>query len=288
MAASCRSSALKKTKVVEMYFTDVNESYQLHLTPESCTCKAGAPLPYTTRIETPSQVWYDISEGKITGEEALFQHKFRVVGDFSLMLRFNDYFATPRREMKKYEKVPQKRSMLFMLLPWIAFWVTSPMGFSFGLYIPIMVSALIPLFSRRWKLTLYDTLSVFLVSVLSVLVMAGLDRPLLVSLSYGLFGLLWLGSLVTPIPLCAWYSSAAYGGDSAFGNPLFLRTNRILAAAWGGLYILTAIWTYFIMGTGLRHYIGLINNLCPALLGIFTIWFVGWHPPHYARGEIAR
>jgi hypothetical protein len=52
------------------------------------------------------------------------------------------------------------------------------------------------------------------------------------------------------------------------------------------LYILTAVWTYFIMGTDLRHYISLINHICPVALGIFTLWFVGWHPPHYARGKI--
>ncbi|MDR1862888.1 MAG: hypothetical protein LBQ67_03100, partial [Treponema sp.] len=45
-------------------------------------------------------------------------------------------------------------------------------------------------------------------------------------------------------------------------------------------------WTWFITGTDLRRYTSLINSLCPALLGIFTLWFVGWHPPHYARGAI--
>ncbi len=62
-------------------------------------------------------------------------------------------------------------------------------------------------------------------------------------------------------------------------------TNRILTAAWGILYLLTPIWTYFIMQTSAGSYVGAINSVLPALMGIFTAWFQKWYPKHVASGK---
>ena len=67
-------------------------------------------------------------------------------------------------------------------------------------------------------------------------------------------------------------------------NPIFMRTNRILTAAWGVLYLVTPIWTYFIMQTDAASYVGAINSILPALMGVFTAWFQKWYPRHIARG----
>lgn len=56
-------------------------------------------------------------------------------------------------------------------------------------------------------------------------------------------------------------------------------------AAWGILYLLTPIWTYFIMQTGAGSYVGAINSVLPALMGIFTAWFQKWYPKHVASGK---
>ena len=102
--------------------------------------------------------------------------------------------------------------------------------------------------------------------------------------SYGAFCLIWLAGAFTKTPLSAYYSAASYGGGRAFGNPLFMRTNRILTAVWAALYLVTPIWTYFLMGTRAAAYTGLINSVCPALLGLFTAWFQKWYPARWARG----
>ena len=102
--------------------------------------------------------------------------------------------------------------------------------------------------------------------------------------SYLLFGLIWTLSCFTKVPLTAHYSKNSYNGDAALRNPIFMRTNRILTAAWGILYLVTPIWTYFIMQTDAASLVGAINSILPALMGVFTAWFQKWYPRHIARG----
>ena len=100
-----------------------------------------------------------------------------------------------------------------------------------------------------------------------------------------LFGLMWCVSCFTKTPLTAHYSKNSYNGDAALRNPIFMKTNRILTAAWGILYLLTPIWTFFIMRTDAGSYVGAINSILPALMGIFTTWFQKWYPKHVASGK---
>ena len=92
------------------------------------------------------------------------------------------------------------------------------------------------------------------------------------------------GCKTREVPLTAHYSKNSYNGDAALRNPIFMRTNRILTAAWGILYLVTPIWTYFIMQTDAASLVGAINSVLPALMGAFTAWFQKWYPRHIARG----
>ena len=84
------------------------------------------------------------------------------------------------------------------------------------------------------------------------------------------------------------FRCVAGGSIACPDNPdvvlLFMRTNRILTAAWGVLYLITPIWTYFIMQTDAASLVGAINSVLPALMGVFTAWFQKWYPRHIARG----
>ena len=119
--------------------------------------------------------------------------------------------------------------------------------------------------------------------MLSILVLLFPDSTgILIPGAYLFFGLMWSLSCLAKIPLTAWYSMKDYNGDSALENPLFIRTNRILTLAWGVLYIITSIWTFFLMSTPMASYTAIINNIMPIVMGIFTAWFQKWYPPHYA------
>lgn len=86
-------NAYKKDIVLEMYFTDINKTYQLLLTKEKCILKTEDFLPYTTRIESTFELWKNISNGKVNGAEALIKRKYKVKGKFSILMKMDEYFG---------------------------------------------------------------------------------------------------------------------------------------------------------------------------------------------------
>lgn len=84
---------------------------------------------------------------------------------------------------------------------------------------------------------------------------------------------MWLLSCLTKEPLCAAYVKYNYHGDDALENPIFMKANRILAAGWGILYILIAIWSAFLLPAGYTALMQILNNTATVLMGIFTGWF---------------
>ncbi|MCJ7594850.1 MAG: SCP2 sterol-binding domain-containing protein, partial [Desulfobacterales bacterium] len=50
----------------------------------------------TLTIDTPFEVWMDIMTGKGDGQQMFMQQKYKVTGDFSLLLRMNQLFGKSR------------------------------------------------------------------------------------------------------------------------------------------------------------------------------------------------
>jgi len=277
----------EKDIVIEYNFTDIGKTYQLVLGKQKCVFKDTEFLPYTMRIETPFETWNEISQGKLDGKEALFQHKYAVKGDFSAIEYLTACFSTKSDTVKKAamqpHTQPHKRAMWLFILPFVAFWTAVPLFPNYGVYIALAVTAIMPLFYYKYKATVYDTLSVFCVVILSICVMCQFTLSLVVTLSYIVFGLLWLVSLFTRVPLCAWYSSNDWGDDEAFGNPLFILTNKIICIGWGVMYIVSALWTWWLTNSGLSPYTGLINSAVPLIMGVFTAVFSKKFPAYYAK-----
>lgn len=282
MAALYRPDGAER--VLEIHYTDIDKTYQILLTKEGSEVITEGFTPYTTRIETPYPVWCSISRGEISGQEALFQRCYKVLGDFSLMLNWDELFGASSLSKSCKEEPLRKTNMLILLLPWIVIWTSVAINSTIGSAISIAVAAFIPLFWLKFRPVVYEQISVQVVVILSLAVLFGLDIRLVVPVSYLCFGLMWIIGAFPKIPLTAHYSATNYGEDKAFANPLFISTNRILTTAWGVLYLVTPIWTYILMGTGFSPYIGLINSIFPALMGLFTAWFQKWYPARWARG----
>ena len=272
--------APKTEKTIEFFFTDINETYQLRVKGDKSLFIKDPPefTSYSLRIETPFEVWQDISIKKLDGKEALFQNKYCVLGDFSLMTSLMDGFS-----VRKNQTPQKKHSMIIFLLPYLAFWIFVPIFGNLGAYAAILISICIPFFKHFFRLSPYDTVGAFIVSTLSVAFLAGVSSQIIITLSYFIFGSLWLISLVNRVPLCAWYSSNGYGGDTAFDNPLFISTNRIITAVWGIMYLGVSVFTWFLMQSQYSSLTGLFNSIAPAINGIFTAVFVKWYPSHYAK-----
>lgn len=286
MAALYRKEAYPgKDLVLEMDYSDLGRRYQILLKQDGSEVLTDGFLPYTTKIETPYTVWLDISAGKISGAAAMMKKLYRVDGDFDLMLHWDDYFgAGETKEPKQTASTgTPKSNMLCMLLPWIAFWIGAPIHALYGSVAAIAVSVLVPLLFFRNRRTVYDAISCAAVTAFSILLLLFENKQLLVPLSYLAFGLMWLGSCLTKIPLTAHYSMNDYNGEKALENPLFVRTNLILTVLWGVLYVATSVWTFFLMRSRFSVYTAIVNNVLPVLMGIFTAWFQKWYPARYAR-----
>lgn len=279
--------------VLEMNYTDVKERYQIVLGQEGSTVLTAGFRAADTTVETPVQVWRAIAAGEISGSEALMRHQYRVKGDLGFLMDWDTYFAGAQSTSVSQEEekesagisAPSKPAGFSILLtPWIVFWVGAsihPLG---GGAVSLAACALVPLIFYRNRKTVYDVLSGGLVTCFSAALLLGAPVRLTLPLSYLSFGVMWTVSCFGRIPLTAYYSLNDYGGESALSNVLFIRTNRILTLAWGVLYLLTPIWTYFILGTGIGGWIGAVNSILPLLMGGFTVWFQKWYPAKVARG----
>ncbi len=292
MAALYSPAAWKgKDMVVEMCYTDVGKSYQIALQKDGHQVLTENFLPYTTKIETPITVWKAIAAGELNGAAAMMEKRYTVEGDFDLMLRWDEVFGMASVKESGQEKKEgkaagsgKKANMTLMLLPWMALWILLSIQPVWGGAAGIALSAALPLCGCRWRLTPFEGLTALGVTGPGLWALLGGPVRIILPLSYLIFGVMWTVTAFLPLPLSAYYSSGDYGGDEALENPLFLRTNRILTACWGVLYLLTPVWTYFLLDTSLGGFSGLINSAIPALMGIFTVWFQKWYPKHYAAG----
>lgn len=279
-----------KERVLEMHFTDLDHTYQIRLGRDGSEVVTDGSLSSTTRIDTPFAVWSAISRGEIGGAEALGKQMYTVSGDFSLMIDWDKFFgstsAVKETEKKPKNTIVQKNpSMMTMLIPWITFWISVSINPEEGALITLIVLAAVPFIMRNHKLVIWDQLSMVVVAILSAVadITGNGDNP--TNIGYLVFGLFWLLSCLTKEPLCAAYVKYNYGGESAHQNPLFMKTNYILAAAWGSLYVLTAVWTFLLRKAGFGNVLIIVNNLIPALMGIFTVWFEKWYPAWMAGGK---
>lgn len=275
--------------VLELAYTDVQETYQVVLQKDGQTVLTENFLPYTTRIETPLSVWEKIGRGELDGKQAMMEHLYRVAGDFQMMIQWDAYFGLGAGSGS--EDVPRsvpakKTNMTMMLLPWILIWVLLPLSGFWGGIAGILLCAALPFAFIKFRPTIFEYISGFSVSLISLLSILAFPMDILIPISYFLFGLMWATTVFLKTPLSAWYSMNGYGEESALDNPLFIRTNRILTACWGVLYLATPIWTYALLQTPIPYLTGLVNSALPAILGLFTRWFEKWYPTHYASMTI--
>lgn len=309
MAALYRKESWQEHDVVlDMNYTDIGKVYRITLGQKGSRVEVepedGFADSFTTRINTPFDVWRSIASGEIAGDEALMKHLYSVDGDFDLMMHWDDFFGAAssagagaggdnpnviegvngQGEGNSKSASEPKTNMLLLLIPWIVFWVVASINGFWGSLVSVAVCVLLPVLMHRTKATLYDQVSGLGVGACSVALLAGASPILVIPVSYLLFGLMWTVSCFLKVPLTAHYSKNGYNGEAALRNPIFMRTNRILTAAWGVLYLVTPIWTYFIIQTDAASYVGAINSVLPALMGVFTAWFQKWYPRYIARG----
>lgn len=291
MAALYKKDAYDgKDRVLEMCYTDLGTTYQILLGKDGSKVYTDGSLTATTRVDTPFEVWLSISRGEIEGSEALGRGMYSVTGDFSLMINWDRFFGSSGSDSGKAagdSREPEglkPPAMTTMLIPWIAFWIAVSINAGTGAVVTLAVTAFVPFLMKRHRFVIWDQISMAAVALLSAAANMTGNGNVTTNAGYLIFGLMWLGSCLTKEPLCAAYVKYNYGGGSALKNPIFMKTNYILAACWGILYVLTALWTWILRRMGLGYSLLVINNLVPVVMGIFTVWFEKWYPARVARG----
>jgi len=284
MAALYNSASYDgKDRVLEMVYTDCSKRYQILLGKDGSKVLTESFITPTTTIETPYPVWKAIAAGEISGEEAMMQQKYRVSGDFNLMIFWDKFFGSGEQK-ETVVAAAKPTNMALLLLPWIAFWVaTASLEIKAGAAMAVVLTALAPVIFMNNRMLIFDRISAAAVTVMAVMVLTGVPMTVILPLSYLGFGLLWTVKGFTRIPLTAYYSQNDYGGEGMLSNPLFIKTNRILTLCWGVLYLLMPIWTILLMSRDVS-WVGTVNSVLPAILSIFTIWFQKWYPAKVARG----
>ena len=276
-------------RVLEICYTDLGKTYRIKLGKDGAEVLTDESLRATTRIDTPFSVWLSLSRGEMRGDEALAKHLYTVSGDFSLMMNWDRYFGTEeqaedRKPVLKLVTEKKPPRMQNMLLAWIALWVAVSVEPKVGALITLGICAALPLITERYELCRYDRLSFALVAGLAIYAAVTGNGLQAVCAGYLAFGCLWLGSCFTKEPLCAAYVKYRYGKD-ALQNPIFMRTNYILAAAWGVVYIVIAIVSYFLSGKVPALVLSIAVQAIPILMGLFTAWFQNWYPARIAAGK---
>ncbi len=272
-----------KDVVLEMRYTDIGKAYQLLLGREGQQVLTENFKSPTTVIETPYSVWLSIAQGEISGEQAMMEGKYRVTGDFSLMIQWDRVFGGETAPEKPEKGSAGKTSML-NLMCWGALWGLCDLHPLYGPLGVIAVCALLGLALFKTRKTVYDVLSSAAVTLLACGALAGLGQETVTILSFFCFGAMWTVSCFFPVPLSAHYSVNDYGQAMA-ENRLFLKTNRIICAGWGILYLMIPVSMLVFGGTGLSWFSGLLLSGGSAAMGVFTLWFQRWYPAKVARGK---
>ncbi len=283
-----------RERVLQMNYTDVGHVYSIVLGQDGSRVTE-EELEFTTRINTPLSVWKSIAVGEISGTDAMMRHLYAVEGDFDLMVHWDDYFGVAGTSVADSAaagggsagagaQASSKTSWLALLLPWTVFWSAASMSTLWGSLATIAACAALPVVLRGSRRTIFDTLSSGVATLCAAALLAGVGDVVVLAASYVAFGALWLGSCFTRVPLTAHYSMNSYGGEKAWQNAVFIRTNLILTAAWGVLYLLQGSGAFVLAGMGATGGIALMSWLVPAVMGVFTAWFQKWYPARIARG----
>ena len=85
-------SAEVRSVVLEIYFTDLRNTFRLRMENGACSLDCDERQAFTTRIEIPFAEWKEIVGGRTGITQAFLEEKCKIMGDFDTILRIDDLF----------------------------------------------------------------------------------------------------------------------------------------------------------------------------------------------------
>lgn len=306
-AAVDPSSGPEETlKAVIQFQVTGNEpgNYYLRIAEGKCAAFEGTHPEPSLTIHTPSEVWLAISRGELSGTEGFMKKKYSIEGDMGLLMRLDQLFSTdaddapeptapvehlPNPLLEETEqRGPLKLGMHWLtvaFVPWIAYWVMIDIrGLSswVSIGIPLLVGLLLLGYRRAFgRPTWMEMGGPMYFALAGVVTLFGSDFFLAYGVAVGnlVMSGIWMGTLATAIPLTANYSKWSYPFPALWADAGFVRTNVILTAFWGVMFLLMSVAALAGHYSPAHHGLWVaIRNLLLVPAFAFTFWFQKWYP----------
>ncbi len=236
--------------------------YHLRIENGECYFHEGAAKEPTLTVITPSEVWMKISNGEMTGYEALMQELYTATGDLELLMKMGDLFKSADKVV--YEAPASQRPagpislpgmawMTVAFIPWIIHWSTFDIPnvshwISVGL--PLLLSALIvgyrlffsrpnPQFTNPQPPTFLEWggLGFFIISAgLALTGSEGYSKWGSIVSDVAMAGIWFSSLLLSKMPLSGEYSKWGFI-KAMWRNGMFIYPNAVISLVWGWQFI---------------------------------------------------
>ncbi len=226
--------------------------YHLHITQSECTFHTGPADEPTLAINTPSDVWLQVSRGELSGQDALMQGLYTASGDLSLLLKMNtlfnsaddaDFEAPASQRPAGPIPLPGMTWMTVAFIPWMIHWITFDIpGVSYWISVglPLLLSALIVGYRLAFdRPTWMEWGGLGFFALAGGLAIAGTEGYAHWGsiISSVVMGGLWFSSLLfSEMPLSAEYSKWSFV-KALWRNSMFLYPNAVISLMWGWQFI---------------------------------------------------
>ncbi|MBF8983167.1 NAD(P)H-dependent oxidoreductase [Lutibacter sp. B2] len=283
--------------ILEIEFTDLNETHHFIIKNQKCELIDGRNTSFTTKIITTYDTWMKISNGEVSGSQAMMDGLYRIEGDFNFMMVMSKIFGSGESDKdKKMDECSQNSKILgikgekwmsISFIPWILSWICIGFNSILGVWSPLLLSGGIAAIKRKnGEVTYFEKMSVLYFSVLGVLQLLGISFISTEGtlLNYFSMALIWGISLLDRKPLTADYSKHRFDVNMQ-DNIMFTKTNEILTLFWSTMFILQGCLFILLRQLHLVKFTPFLYILTFIALK-FTGWFSNWYPGYIAKGRV--
>ena len=228
-------------------------TYHLQIEGGDCTFHTGPTESPSLVFRTPSDVWLRISQGELSGRDALLQGLYEVQGDPGLLMRMDSLFPSGNdikleasSEQRPAGPIPLagSRWMAIDFLPWIVLWAvfgSDGRGGWQALAASLALSAVVVTYRRVFnRPTAFEVanLACFAAMLIGWPWLSAWLAPWGSTVGTIWLGVIWLATILPGrTPLTSAYSKWQYV-PALWSNRTFLHINAVLTLMWGWVFVL--------------------------------------------------
>jgi len=236
-------------------------TYHLRIDQGECTFHPARAESPTLVIRTPSEVWLRISQGELSGRDALLQGLYEVEGDPGLLMRMDSLFRRSDKvelEASRDQRpagpisLSGSRWLAIDFIPWILLWAgfgSDGRGGWQALAASLALSASVFTYRRIYnRPTAFEVANLAVFSGLLLLWpwLSAWLAPWGSTVGTIWLGVIWLATILPGrTPLTSAYSKWQYV-PALWSNRTFLHVNAVLTLMWGWVFVLQGsldVWT---------------------------------------------